>query len=302
MKPAPFRWHAPRHTDEVLALLAEHGDEARVLAGGQTLGPMLNMRVVTPGVLVDINRVEGLAGIRWEGDGGGVRIGATTRQAALEDDPVVGAAYPLLRAALPWIAHRPIRNRGTVGGSLAHADPAAEWGALALVHDAVVHARGAGGGARTFPAEDFFEGLLTTALEPGELLTAIHLPPWDARWGWSFRELARRRGDFALAGVACRVALDGGGRVEEARIALFGVDDRPLRAREAEALVVGAVPGEGSDPGGRALAREAGETAARLVEPMEDHHASGEYRRHLVRVLLEDALAEAWGRGEGGDT
>ena len=291
MKPAPFAYRDPDTADEVLALLAEHGDDAKILAGGQSLGPMLNMRVVSPAVVIDLNRVESLAGRgRSSAAGGGYAIGALVRQADLEDDPAFAASQPLAAAALPWIAHRPIRNRGTVAGSLVHADPAAEWGGIVLALDACLEIRRAGGETRTVAAEDFFTGILETAVEPEELLAEIRLPPWPPGMRWGFREFARRRGDFALAGVACRFEVDGaGGWCRSVRIGLIGVGDTAVRARRAEAVL------EGEAPGPEAFAAAAAAVQGE-VDPLDDGHASAGYRRHLAGVLVEDTLADAWAR------
>ena len=295
MKPAPFAYRDPDTVGEVLDLLAEHGDDAKLLAGGQSLGPMLNMRVVSPAVIVDLNRVEALAG-RGPSAGGGddFAMGALVRQAALEDDPAFAASQPLAAAALPWIAHRPIRNRGTVAGSLVHADPAAEWGGIVLALDARFEIRRAGAPPRIVAAEDFFTGILETAVEPEELLAEIRLPPWPAGTRWAFREFARRRGDFALAGVACRFEVDGGGACRAVRIGLVGVGDTAVRARRGESVLEGEPPGPAAFAAVAAAVREE-------VDPLDDGHASAGYRRHLAGVLVEDALAEAWGReGEAG--
>ena len=292
MKPAPFAYRDPDTVDEVLELLAEHGDDAKLLAGGQSLGPMLNMRVVTPAVIVDLNRVRSLAA-RGLSAGASFALGALVRQAELEDDPGFAASQPLAAAALPWIAHRPIRNRGTVAGSLVHADPAAEWGGIVLALDARLVVRRTGAPPRVVAAEDFFTGILETAVEPEDLLVEVRLPPWpeDARWG--FREFARRRGDFALAGVACRFETDGAdGGCRSVRIGLIGVGDTAVRARRAEAVLEGEAPGPEAFAAAAAVAR--GE-----VEPLDDGHASAGYRRHLVEVLVEDALADAWARDGG---
>lgn len=291
MKPAPFDYHDPETVDEALALLAEYGDDAKLLAGGQSLGPMLNMRVVSPAVVVDLNRVSALDYRR--GSPEGFAIGALARQSDLEDDPAFAARQPLAAAALPWIAHRPIRNRGTVAGSLVHADPAAEWGGLALALDARFEVRRGGGAARTVAAEDFFTGILETAVGPEELLAEVRLPPWPEGMRWGFREFARRRGDFALAGVACRFEVDGAGGCRSIRIGLIGVGDTAVRGRRAESAL------EGEPPGPAAFAAAA-EAAREEVQPLDDGHASAEYRRHLAGVLVEDALTEAWGR-DGGD-
>ncbi len=284
MKPAAFDYFAPRTLDEALDLLADYGDDAKVIAGGQTLGPMLNMRVLTPTVLVDLNNVAELG--QRHSDGGGLVLGALTRQGSLEDDPGLAESQPLVAAAIPFIAHRAIRNRGTVGGSLSHADPAAEWGALVHALGAQFTIAGKGAAQRRLGPEQFFEGLLTTALEPHELLVSVELPAWTPGAGWSFREFSRRHGDFAMAGVACRLLLDGSGRCVEAGLGLIGVSDRPLRASGAEAILCNAVVDEH-------LFGEAAASAARECDPMDDLHASAAYRRHLVEVLVKDALEEA---------
>ena len=288
MKPAPFAYHAPDTVDEVLDLLAEHGDDAKLLAGGQSLGPMLNMRVVSPAVIVDLNRVRELAE-RGERAGGGFVIGALVRQAELEDDREFAATQPLAAAALPCIAHRPIRNRGTVAGSLVHADPAAEWGGIVLALDARLTITRAGADSREVAAEDFFTGILETAVEPEELLAEIRLPPLPPGARWGFLEFARRRGDFALAGVACRFEVDGAGRCRSSRIGLIGVGDTAVRARRAELVL----DGERPDP---ELFAAAAAAVREEVDPLDDGHASASYRRHLAGVLVEDTLAEAWGR------
>ena len=286
VKPAPFEYVAPRDVGEVLALLAEFGDDAKILAGGQTLAPMLNLRVIAPGVIIDINRVDRL---EFRCDRDGLALGALFRQSALEDDAGLASRQPLVAAAIPLIGHRPIRNRGTVGGSLAHADPAAEWGALVLATDAELIVARHGEPSRAVAAVDFFAGMLETAIEPHELLVEVRLPRWPERSGWSFRELARRPGDFALAGVACRLGIDGAGRCAGGRLALIGTGDRPLRALRAEAVLEGEVAGS-------ALFDAAAGEAADEVEPLSDLHASADYRRHLTRVLVRDALDEAHAR------
>lgn len=290
MKPAPFVYHDPETVDEALALLAEYGDDAKLLAGGQSLGPMLNMRVVSPAVVIDLNRVSALD--YRHGSPEGFAIGALARQSDLEDDPAFAAAQPLAAAALPWIAHRPIRNRGTVAGSLVHADPAAEWGGLVLALDARFEVRRDGGAARMVAAEDFFTGILETAVGPEELLAEVRLPPWPEGARWGFREFARRRGDFALAGVACRFEVDRAGACRSVRIGLIGVGDTAVRGRRAESAL------EGEPPGPAAFAAAA-EAVREEVQPLDDGHASAGYRRHLAGVLVEDALTEAWGRARG---
>ena len=289
MKPAPFDYFAPGTLDEALALLAEHGDEAKPLAGGQSLIPAMNFRLARPRVLVDLNRVGALSYIRAEKSG--LEIGAMTRQRAVERSDVVARAAPLLTEAMPAIAHPQIRNRGTVGGSIAHADPSAELPAVALALDARFRARSATG-ERTIVAADFFKGMLETALEPGELLVEIALPPLRPRTGTAFLEVARRHGDYALVGVAAVVTLDATGRCQAARIALLSVGDGPVLAVEAGKTLVGQ---KRSDE----LLRAAADAAAkRDVDPPSDIHASAAYRRRLVDVLTRRALARAFERAE----
>lgn len=293
MKPASFDYFAPGTLDEALALLAEHGDEAKPLAGGQSLIPAMNFRLARPRVLVDLNRIAALSYVRSEkgGGGGGVEIGAMTRQRAVERSDVIARAAPLLAEAMPAIAHPQIRNRGTVGGSIAHADPSAELPAVALALDARFRARSATR-ERTIVAADFFKGVLETALEPGELLVEIALPSLRPRTGTAFLEVARRHGDYALVGVAAAVTLDPTGRCQAARIALLSVGDGPVLAVEAVKTLVGQ---KRSDE----LLRAAADAAAkRDVDPPSDIHASAEYRRRLVEVLTRRTLARAFERAE----
>jgi aerobic carbon-monoxide dehydrogenase medium subunit len=295
VKPAPFDYFAPGTLDEALALLAEHGDDAKPLAGGQSLIPAMNFRLARPRVLVDLNRVAALSYVRSEkaggGGGGGVEIGAMTRQRVVERSDVVARAAPLLAEAMPAIAHPQIRNRGTVGGSIAHADPSAELPAVALALDARFRARSATG-ERTIVTADFFKGMLETALEPGELLVEIALPPLRPRTGTAFLEVARRHGDYALVGVAAVVTLDATGRCQAARIAFLSVGDGPVLAVEAGKTLMGQ---KRSDE----LLRAAADAAAkRDVDPPSDIHASAAYRRRLVEVLTRRALAQAFERAE----
>lgn len=289
MKPAPFAYHRPGSVEETVALLAEHGYDAKVLAGGQSLVPAMNFRLAQPAVLVDLNRVDGLDGI-GETEGG-VRLGAMVRQRAAERSGVVAARAPLLAEALPHVAHPQIRSRGTVGGSLAHADPAAELPAVMLALGARFAVRGPAG-ERTIDAADFYTGLFGTALEPDEVLTSVSVPSGRPGTGTAFAELSRRHGDFALAGAAAAVVQEGG-RCVEARIALFGVGDGPILAAEAGAMLVGEAPSE-------ALFRAAAEAAAAALDPPADVHASADYRRHLAGVLVRRTLPRAFARAGGG--
>jgi carbon-monoxide dehydrogenase medium subunit len=284
VKPPRFEYHRAGSVDEVVALLTEHGDEAKVLAGGQSLVPLLSLRLARPAHLVDVNRVAGLSDIH---NGQGLTVGATTRHRAIERSDVVRAANPLLADAVRFIGHGAIRNRGTIGGSVAHADPAAELPAVLLALDGEVEARSARG-TRTISASALFEGFLTTSLEPDELLTAVRVPSWPGG-GWSFNEFSRRSGDFAIVGVAATVRLDGKGTVGEARLAFSGVDQVPVRAAAAEAALVGQTPtGD--------LWKSAANTAAASLEPGSDIHGSSTYRKHLAAVLAERALTEAHDR------
>jgi carbon-monoxide dehydrogenase medium subunit len=279
LKPAPFEYVRARSLDEALAALDGDG---KILAGGQSLVPMLNMRLVRPARLVDINAVPGLDAVRARPDGG-LDIGALVRHTDLLTSPLVQARAPLLATAAAHVGHRAIRNRGTVGGSLAHADPAAELPAALLALDAGVVVAGRAG-HRRLPLAELFVGLLTTALAPDEILTGIEIP--DARAaGWGFAELARRAGDFAIAGVAAVVS-GGPDRCTGARLVAFGADDRPVRLRAAEDAIVGRAASTG-------LAARAAAEAPRDCRPSSDVHASAEYRTHLVRVLAEDAVRDA---------
>ncbi len=288
MKPASFDYHRPASLADALALCAELGDEAKALAGGQSLVPAMNFRLARPGVLVDLNAVTSLSSIEESADGG-LRIGAMTRQRAVERSLPVAGRAPLLFEAMPWIAHPQIRNRGTIGGSVAHADPAAELPAVMLALDArlIVRSRAA---TRTIPAFEFFTGILSTALEPDELLTQIEIPARPARSGAAFVEVARRHGDYALVGVAVEVVLDERGACASSRVALLSVGDVPVLAVNAMAALAGRIPN-------RAAIEEAARAAAeRDIDPPSDIHASAAYRRHLARVLVGRTLHTAAAR------
>jgi aerobic carbon-monoxide dehydrogenase medium subunit len=289
MKPPPFEYAAPRKTDEALALLAQHGDRAKVLAGGQSLLPLLNFRLAQPEVLVDVNRVAELAYVRPVN--GGLAIGALTRQHALERSEAVRARLPIVAEACRLIGHLPIRHRGTLGGSLAHADPASELPAVMVALEAEMTASRVGG-RRTLPADQFFIGIFTTALAPDELLTEIRVPGLPPRTGSAFVEIARRAGDFALVGVAALVTLDDGGRVSRARLALCGAGPTPLRAREAERVLVG------ERPESRVL-DDAAERMAAATDPPGDIHASAAFRKKLARHVGRQAIEMAVRRAGG---
>ncbi len=290
MKPAAFEYLAPDSLDAALAAVAEHGGEGKVLAGGQSLIPVMNFRLAQPAVLIDLNGVAELDFVRQEA--GELRIGAMTRQNRLERDPEIRRWAPLLAEAVPWIAHPQIRNRGTVGGSIAHADPAAELPAVALALGARFRLRSRAG-ERWVAAADFFTGLFSTALEPDELLVEIAIPASPVRTGWAFVEVARRHGDYALVGVAARVELDQAGACRAARCVFLSVGDGPVDATQCAAALVGRVPDRnGIDE----AARLAGE---RDIDPHGDIHASAAFKRHLTRVLCGRALATASERARG---
>ena len=285
MKPAPFEYFRPHSVEEAIDLLAKHGPDAKPLAGGQSLIPAMNFRLAAPAVLVDLNAIDALSGVTPHE--GGLRIGAMTRHRMLEHSGIVAREAPLVAAAMPFVAHAAIRTRGTLGGSLAHADPAAELPAVLLALDAAFTLRGRER-SRSVPAADFFIGLFTTTLEPGELLTEVVITPRSSRSACAFQELSRRQGDYALAGVAAQVALDERGRCATARIALLSVADRPVLAGHASR----ALAGERPTP---ALIREAADAAAAHdIDPPGDIHASSAYRRHLAAVLMRRVLERAF--------
>ena len=309
MKPAPFEYHAPDSVEEAISLLAEHGYDAKPLAGGQSLIPAMNFRLARPAVLVDLNRIAELsfiqeaeraeeAGPLPAAGGGagdsrdhGLRIGAMTRQRAVERSPLVAERAPLVAEMMPHIAHPPIRSRGTFGGSAVHADPASEIPAALLALEASCRVRGPDG-ERWIRAEEFFLGLFGTALGPEELLIEVALPGRRPRTGCAFREIARRHGDYALAGLAARLAIGEDGRLRDVRLAYLGVGGAPaLAVHAARAL-------EGEAPTATALT-EAARVAATELEPMEDMHATAVYRSRLVEVLTREALAVAVERAGG---
>lgn len=287
MKPPPFEYFAPTTVEEALGLLVEHGYGAKPLAGGQSLIPTMNFRLAQPAVLVDLNNIPELAYIR-PADHGGIRIGAMTRQSQLERDGVVAERAPLVHATMPYIAHVQIRNRGTLGGTLAHNDPAAELPAVTLALDGRLRLRNQSG-SRWVAAEDFFIDLFTTALEPGELVVEVELPPRPRRGGWAIREMARRSGDYALLGVTAQVVLGEAGTCEDVRLVFFstGGPDPTLAQSAADGLI-------GEEPTAERIQAAVDAAIAHDIEPGGDIHASAAYRRHLARVLAQDALHEAF--------
>ncbi len=278
MKPAAFEYHAPKTLQGLLDLMRAHGDEGRILAGGQSLVPVMNFRLARPAHLFDINEIRELDYLKSEG--GTLRIGALARHAAFHKPVAPGPTGELLCEAARYIAHYPIRMRGTFCGSLAHADPAAEWCVVARTLEADIVARSTRG-ERIVPAARFFQGIFATALEAGKVITEVRLPLLDATWRTGFYEFSRRAGDFALAMTAVALQLDGG-RIREARIGIGGVEDRALRCAPAEALLV-----EG------ASAADAAQAVSAMVNPLEDLHADSAYRKDLVRATTRRALEQA---------
>lgn len=288
MKPAPFEYFAPTTVEEALTHLAEHGGDAKALAGGQSLVPMMNFRLVQPAVLVDLNNIPSLAYITPD-DNGGLRVGAMTRHHQVEFDALVADRTPLLHEAMPKIGYPQIRARGTFGGSVSHADPSAELVSVSVALDGRFRLRRQKA-ERWVPAHEFFIGLFTTILEPDELLVEVALPALPGRSGWSLMEVARRRHDFALLGVAAVVSLDARGLCEQARMVFLSAGDRPMLALRAAAMLKGQAPG--SD-----VIRAAAElAAAEDIDPGSDIHATAEFRRHLAKVLAQRALEQAFKR------
>jgi carbon-monoxide dehydrogenase medium subunit len=283
MKLPSFEYAAPTTVAEAVALLAERGGEAKAIAGGQSLMPILAFRLASPSLLVDLRKIPGLDKITIGKDG--VRLGAKTRWRDIQDDPRLRTAHPLLVAAISHVAHYQIRNRGTVGGSLAHADPAAEMPGIAVTCDAEITIVGKSG-TRKQPAAKFLTGALSTTLAPDELITEIHLPPWPEGRRWGFEEFARRRGDFAMAGVAVFYDRDERGRAKDAHIGVIGASSYARRIPAAEAALNGHAVDE-------AAILAAAEAAAAGVDPSDDIHASAAYRRALVATLVERALKRA---------
>lgn len=285
MKPPPFSYHDPRTVAEAIALLSRL-DNAKLLAGGQSLMPMLNFRFVQPDHIVDLNGVEGLSGIHETADG--ITVGAMTRQRDLEFSDIVARRFPLLHEAVRSIGHRQTRNRGTVGGSLCHLDPAAELVSCALALDAVVTVEGPDG-RRDVAFADFPLGYLTPAIGPDEVVTAVRFTAWPPGHGWAFEEFARRHGDFAIVSAAVLIAADGHGRITRAAVVLGGMGAVPVRAAGLEAALTGQ---EVPDAASLRLACE----SCRGVEALDDVHASAGYRQHLATVMSRRAVEKALAR------
>ncbi|TML14604.1 MAG: xanthine dehydrogenase family protein subunit M [Actinobacteria bacterium] len=286
MKPAPFEYHAPTTVDEATAVLAEHGEEAKPLAGGQSLVPLLALRLTRFAHLIDLNDVASLSSMSRQGDE--FIVGAMVRQDHVEHEAEIATGVPLLARATPLIGHFQIRSRGTVGGSLAHADPASEYPAVALALDAVFDIKRKNG-ARSVAARDFFLGTWTTCLEADELLVAIRFPVADSRRGFSIEEAARRHGDFAMVGCACALGVDSSGAIDRASLAMFGVGATPMRAGAAERALLGQRDGDFRPEG----LVEIGQLAVRDLDPPSDVHATSAYRRSAGAVLVGRAVANA---------
>lgn len=282
MIPSAFDFYAPRTLDEAIALLAEHGDEAKVLAGGQSLIPAMRFRLAAPAVLVDINGIGGLDGLRETN--GHLAIGALTREAALEEYTFIRERYPLLADAAHVIADPLVRNRATVGGNLAHADPANDHPAVMLAYGAELAAHGPRG-ARTIPIDDFFTGMFSTSLEPDELLTEIRIPRPDPGSGGAYLKVERKVGDYAISAVAVQLTMDGP-TIRTIRIALTNVSPTPMRAEEAERILTGQTLTD-------ATLEAAGQAAAAACDPSADLRGSVEYKRDLTRVLVKRAVRRA---------
>ncbi|MEO6032395.1 MAG: xanthine dehydrogenase family protein subunit M [Burkholderiaceae bacterium] len=284
MKPPVFDYFSPASVDEALALLGEHGDNAKLLAGGQSLMPALNFRLAAPAALIDLNPLDALAGVQMAPDGRLV-AGAMTRHRFFETSALIAQRLPLVHHAMASVAHVAIRNRGTIGGSLCYADPSAEWPALCLACDAEMVLQSSRG-IRRLPAAEFSLSLFTTALAPTEMLVQVVFPAWPATRRWGFQEIARRHGDFAIVGIACLLDVEPSGVCTQARIVAFGVNDSPLLLRAAAAELTGRTPTERH-------VRNAALNARHVVECRSDHHASAQYRSELVQALTARALTQA---------
>jgi len=287
MKLPPFEYACPTSISEAVALLASHGGEAKPLAGGQSLVPMLAFRVASPSLLVDLRKLAELRQIKITQDG--VMLGAMVRWREILDDARLRTAHPLLVAAVEHVAHYQIRNRGTVGGGMAHADPAAEMPGIAVTCEAQIAVIGKAG-PRVIAAADFFQGPLMTVLKPDEIITEIRLPLWPAKRRFGFQEFARRRGDFAMAAAALFYDEDGEKKARNAHVGVIGVGDRPLRLPSVEAVVNGQKIDD-------AVIAKAEAAASAAVDPPDDIHSSGAYRKALVGVMVERALKAAAAQG-----
>jgi CO/xanthine dehydrogenase FAD-binding subunit len=290
MKPAPFKYIAAHSLEHALSLKAEYGDDAKFLAGGQSLLPAMNFRLARPAILIDINEIEDLAGISSSADA--VRVGPLTRYRALQRDAGFARAFPLIAEALPHIAHPQIRNRGTIGGNLSHADPASELPAIAVALGARLRVQNSKQ-ERCIAADDFFVGALTTDLRPEEMLVEVELPSSKPRTGSCFMEIARRRGDFAIAGVAAMVTLGNENKCSEVRLAFCGVAETPVNAGSAADVLIGQVVTDDA-------LQEIAVSVQAMINPGGSVQATADYQRHIAGVLAERALQAAYQRAHDG--
>jgi CO/xanthine dehydrogenase FAD-binding subunit len=288
MKPAAFDYVAPNSLEAAVEALAATNGDGKVMAGGQSLMPLLNFRMTRPSVVIDLMRIPGMSFIERRGEV--IAIGALTRHADLEFSELIAARLPVMAAAMPHVAHLAIRNRGTIGGSLSHADPAAELPMLAVFYEATIRVQGPSG-RREIPAEEFFVSALSNCLEPEEIVFEIDFPVLTSHTGWAFEEVARRFGDFALACIAVSIGLLDG-RIADARVAVMGVADTPLRLREAEEALR-------AERGGPESAAQFAEVVRACLSPADDIHVSADYRKNLIGALAEKALLKAWVRAAG---
>jgi CO/xanthine dehydrogenase FAD-binding subunit len=284
MKPAPFEYHAPSSVEEIVNLKSQYGDDAKFLAGGQSLVPAMNFRVVQPSVLIDLNRANELSYIREDGDV--IRVGSMARERHLEFDASIKKRTPLLHEAVPFIAHPQIRNRGTIGGSIVNADPAAELPVLMLALNARLKAKNKSA-ERWLDAKDFFAGMFTTALEPDEVLVEVEMPFAEARTGWSFMEVAPRSGDYAMMGVAALVTLDDKGKCKSAKLVYLNAGDGPMDAVEAAKSLVGETLND------TLIESAALHASEKEINPFGNIHASTDFQRHLAKTLTQKALKQA---------
>ena len=290
MKPTPFEYNSPHTLSEALGIMNEHGYEAKLLAGGQSLIPVMNFRLAMPTMLVDINNISELSQMQRD-KAGEIHIGAMVRQSVLQNSSLIAEFAPLIHETMPFVAHQQIRNRGTIGGSLAHADPAGELPVITVALNANFRLQRQGA-ERWVRAEDFYEALFTTALEPEEILTEIVIPPLPPHTGCSFMEIARRHGDYAQSGVAAVITLNDDDICRQVRLVFLNAGEIPVVAKEAAAVLVGERPSE------ELIAEAANIASQKEVEPTDDIHATSAYKRHLAGVLGKRALNQAINRAK----
>lgn len=288
MKPASFKYYAPESLEEVLVLKAQYGDEARILAGGQSLIPAMNFRIMQPTILLDLNLLAELSYINSR-DSAVLHVGAMTRLSEVEDNPLIAERVALLHEALPYIAHPQIRNRGTIGGNIAHADPAAELPVVALAMNSRFRVQSTNG-TRWINSDDFFRGYFETAIDPSEILVEIEVPFHAASTGWAFLEVSRRSGDYAMAGIAALITLDSNHICRKARLVYLNLSDAPLEAKQSADLLIGEMLSD------ELITQVANKASEEEIMPMESLHATVNYQRHLACILTKRALELAYGR------